>query len=184
MQLDYDNPFWRFSLRLYRLPSIERACLHLQDTTGASVNELLFALWLAQQRFAFTQDWERARQGVRAWQQKYTQSLRAQRRELKRLALELPESPVSSLYQLIQKAELLAEQQEQALLYYCYQQEQGMQKVSQRHGALCTNLLTCFPAHQSIPRPSLEVLLGVTLDGPLVTECAHRILEAYASENV
>ena len=39
------NPFWRFSLRTYRAPGVQEACLALQDRCGADVNLLLFCGW-------------------------------------------------------------------------------------------------------------------------------------------
>jgi uncharacterized protein (TIGR02444 family) len=39
------NPFWRFSLRVYRLPGVQEACLALQDRCHADVNLLLVCGW-------------------------------------------------------------------------------------------------------------------------------------------
>jgi len=47
------SPFWRFSLRPYRAPAVADACIALQEGAGVDVN-LLFLLWQATQRRAFT----------------------------------------------------------------------------------------------------------------------------------
>jgi len=39
------NPFWTYSLRLYRKAGVAPACLALQDRAGVNVNLLLFCLW-------------------------------------------------------------------------------------------------------------------------------------------
>jgi uncharacterized protein (TIGR02444 family) len=41
------NPFWTFSLALYRQPGIDRACLALQDEHNLDVNLLLYACFAA-----------------------------------------------------------------------------------------------------------------------------------------
>ena len=47
MESQTGSPFWRFSLRFYRLPGVADACIALQDGCGVDVNILLFLLWLA-----------------------------------------------------------------------------------------------------------------------------------------
>lgn len=39
------NPFWEFSLTIYRRDGVPALCLDLQDRRGADVNILLFAAW-------------------------------------------------------------------------------------------------------------------------------------------
>lgn len=39
------NPFWAWSLRVYRKRDVLPACLALQDRSGVNVNLLLFCLW-------------------------------------------------------------------------------------------------------------------------------------------
>jgi len=39
------NPFWTYSLRLYRRPGVAPACLALQERLGLDVNLLLFCIW-------------------------------------------------------------------------------------------------------------------------------------------
>ena len=44
------NPFWGYSLRLYRRPGVASACLALQDRAAVDVNLLLFCLWAGRER--------------------------------------------------------------------------------------------------------------------------------------
>ena len=44
------SPFWRFSLRFYRMDGVAPACLELQDQAGADVNLVLLLLWCASER--------------------------------------------------------------------------------------------------------------------------------------
>jgi len=47
MSLGSGNPFWDFSLAVYRRPGVAAACLRLQDEAGVDVNLLLYFCWLA-----------------------------------------------------------------------------------------------------------------------------------------
>ena len=48
------SPFWRFSLRFYRQPKVADACIALQEEAGVDVNLLLFLLWHATMKRAFS----------------------------------------------------------------------------------------------------------------------------------
>ena len=41
------NPFWQFSVNLYKNEPIKYACLYLQNTQDININLLLFLLWVA-----------------------------------------------------------------------------------------------------------------------------------------
>ena len=43
------NPFWEFSLAIYRLEGVAGACIELQDKFDMDVNLLLYGVWLASQ---------------------------------------------------------------------------------------------------------------------------------------
>lgn len=78
------SPFWRFSLRFYRLPGVADACIALQDQCGADVNVLLFFLWLATARRCISATMARmvcAR--VAPWRDNIVAPLRMIRRRLK-----------------------------------------------------------------------------------------------------
>ena len=62
------SPLWDFALEKYRLPHVADLCIQLQDEHDASVCELLWAAWLADQgRQVDAQalaDYRRLRQGL------------------------------------------------------------------------------------------------------------------------
>jgi uncharacterized protein (TIGR02444 family) len=78
------SPFWRFSLRLYRLPGVAEACISLQEESGADVNLLLFLLWHGiQQRRVSAAEVARLEQKIAAWREQAIIPLRTIRRALK-----------------------------------------------------------------------------------------------------
>jgi uncharacterized protein (TIGR02444 family) len=88
------EPFWDYSLDLYRRPGVEDACLELQRRHGLDVNVLLLCCWLGARGVALDRAaLERAELAVRAWQVEVVRPLRAVRQRLK-AKLEDPD-PVS-----------------------------------------------------------------------------------------
>jgi len=163
----HDNPFWRFSLSLYQLKRIKDACLQLQDDSGANINLVFFAIWTAQQRLRFSPDWRNAFQQLENWHRDYTLQLRRQRNELKLIAEKADKNedgPLHRMREHIQKAELLAEQQEQAVLYFYYQERQGLLDCENREAALLENLTHCFDDPRLVDDEPLKVLLNILLD--------------------
>lgn len=78
------NPFWRFSLRVYRMPGVAQACLALQDRCDADVNVLLFCGWSGRQGRELDAQRLRAAMGrVAAWQSQVIAPVRLARRALK-----------------------------------------------------------------------------------------------------
>jgi uncharacterized protein (TIGR02444 family) len=116
-RLDLDGAHWRFALALYGQEGAADACLALQDRLGVDVNILLLAMSAAAERgIAVTsQDLRSMDELVKTWRAETVVPLRAIRRWLKE-----PPAPASEhaemLRPTIKKAELLAEQIEQALL--------------------------------------------------------------------
>jgi uncharacterized protein (TIGR02444 family) len=81
------NPFWRFSLRVYRAPGVQEACLTLQERCGADVNLLLFGGWVGRDgRVLERGDLLSAVACVGNWQSQVIAPLRLARRGLKREA--------------------------------------------------------------------------------------------------
>jgi len=79
------HPFWRFSLRIYRAPGVQEACLALQEDCGADVNLLLLCGWVGQDGRAL--DKRRLRQAmacVGRWQSDVIAPVRQARRAIKR----------------------------------------------------------------------------------------------------
>ena len=165
--LQHDNPFWRFSLSLYQIKRIQDACLQLQDEAGANVNLLFFAVWTSQQQLRFSPDWQEAFQQHQNWHRDYTQSLRRQRKELKLLASRADANengPLHQMHKHISLAEHLADQQEQAVLYFYYQQRQGLLDCEDKTAALIENLAASIPDPTQIDNQPLQTLLGILLD--------------------
>ncbi|MGU3421835.1 TIGR02444 family protein [Methylobacterium sp. D54C] len=84
-----DNPFWDFSLALYRRPGLAPACVALQDEGGADVNLVLYLLWCAATGRSLDAGAVRAADaGIAPWREAVVEPLRAVRRALKAEPLE------------------------------------------------------------------------------------------------
>lgn len=78
------NSFWRYSLRTYRAPGVQEACLALQERCGADVNLLLFCGWTGRGGRALDEPVLRsAVDHVGRWQSEVIAPLRLARRGLK-----------------------------------------------------------------------------------------------------
>lgn len=103
-------PLWDFALSFYARPSIEQACLILQDQANVDVCELLLHVWLYQHGLqAAPAAWRAVRQERSAWQQRVTAVLRALRRDLKPQAA--TSDTITRLRSTVQQAELQAERE-------------------------------------------------------------------------
>ena len=100
------NPFWRWSLRVYRAPGVQEACLALQDRCGADVNLLLFCGWVGLAGRALDQRLLRRR-----WPSRLLCGL------LRRLLRQILPSPALALRRRVAALELQAESVEQTLLF-------------------------------------------------------------------
>ena len=119
------NPFWDYSLALYRGPGVDRACLYLQDTHGLDVNLLLFCCWAGHNGHPI--DPEEMSHLVKAsepWQAEFLRPLRAARRYLKGSRGGLP-NKAGPLYEAILANELKGEELEQALLVQALSLHEG-----------------------------------------------------------
>lgn len=116
--LEIDNPFWRFSLRVYAAPGVAQECLEAQDTFGVDVNRLLYAVWLGATRGLVLDNvaLRRIDEAVAAWSADVVQPLRSVRRGLKQNPW-IADPEVQALRKRAADTELFAEQIEQALLY-------------------------------------------------------------------
>jgi uncharacterized protein (TIGR02444 family) len=113
--LQLDNPFWRFSLRVYAAPGVQQACLRLQDDFGADVNLLLLAVWLGAVRRQSLDVADLAEVPGTRWNAQAIKPLRAARREAKAVAVD--DAALADFYRQIQACELRAEQIRQAWLF-------------------------------------------------------------------
>ena len=80
-----ENPFWEFSVELYKREGVANACLRLQDRCGADVNILMYCCWAAYHHGAqFDADTvDRILSVVASWQTAVIKPLRDIRRALK-----------------------------------------------------------------------------------------------------
>lgn len=113
------NPFWRWSLRVYRAPGVQEACLALQDRCGADVNVMLFCGWVGRAGRALDKRrLQRVMGCVGRWQTEVIAPLRAVRRTLKNGGLHgSTTAPVTALRRRIAALELELEYVEQTLLF-------------------------------------------------------------------
>ena len=90
------NPFWDYSVELYRRPGVEAACLELQRRHGLDVNLVLLCCWQAGRGGRLDRELlGRAGAAAASWQAEVVRPLRALRRRLKaRLADPEPGSVV------------------------------------------------------------------------------------------
>ena len=113
-KLEFDNEFWRFSLRVYATPGVADECLALQEAFEIDVNLLFFCAWLgASRRAVLTQsDIARADVAVRDWRERVVRPLRDIRQTLKSIC-----GDCAGFRPKVKVIELEAEQMEQAMLY-------------------------------------------------------------------
>lgn len=133
-----DNPFWQFSLALYRSEQVQALCLELQDNHGADVNLLLWATWLETREQALS--YEALLQAVelrRDWEREVVHPLRAIRRKLKQ-GHTWKQADVEPTRQAIKAVELQAEQLEQ---YWLYEHAESVDKGAADNVALYTQYL-------------------------------------------
>lgn len=117
------NPFWRFSLQVYRRPGVEAALLALQDRCGTDTNLLLYACWLASGGRTLDQrSLRRTMAAVARWQAEAVQPLRRARRAVKAAGAELPSGWAAELRQRLGRLELDLEYLEQHILFVLSQQ--------------------------------------------------------------
>jgi uncharacterized protein (TIGR02444 family) len=117
-QLESDNAFWRFSLRIYAAPGVAAECLAAQDRFGVDVNRLLFVAWLGVARGIVLDEagLKRIDEAVADWSAGVVRPLRTARRALKQ-SPDIGSRDMQTLRKQIADTELLAEQMEQALLF-------------------------------------------------------------------
>lgn len=143
---------WSFSLSLYAAPGVEEACLTAQDTHGADVNLLLWAVWLAAQGHDLTMvELAGAQAATAPWRDEVVRPLRRVRRRLKSGPPPAPDAATESLRDRIRSTELEAERLLQTLLQILPEQR--------RTGGPVADLLR---ANLSL-LPGGDVLLAVTL---------------------
>lgn len=139
--LQLDNPFWRFSLRVYATPGVEAECLNLQDESSADVNLVLFAAWLGAERGARLQAEESVELRVfsQRWQKAAVRPVRQARKAVKQVP-ELVHAEVQAFRRQLAATELEAERIEQAMLFAMAQRFPQSVGTEPRESAVRHNL--------------------------------------------
>lgn len=114
-----DNPFWKFSLRIYSKDGVASACLSLQERHGLDINILLYLCWLGahEKRGLDEPSVRQIVNTVGPWHDGQVRGLRQLRIDLKANKLGAPEGLGESLRDQIKSSELYAERIEQMMLH-------------------------------------------------------------------
>ncbi len=114
-----DNPFWEFSLRVYRRAGVAPACLRLQDGFGVDVNLLLYCCWRGTVEGAEMPraDLAQAMDLVEAWRESVVRPLREVRRRMKAGYDGFDRPRTDTLRSDVKRLELEAERLQQAALF-------------------------------------------------------------------
>ncbi|MCL5050970.1 MAG: TIGR02444 family protein [Firmicutes bacterium] len=108
--------FWQASLEIYQRPGMQQQLIARQDQHGDNVNVALLELYLAEQGQPLDTNEKQVLQAlIDAFSTEHTQLVRQLRRQLSRSEA-LTEVAGKALKQALLDAELILEQQEQALL--------------------------------------------------------------------
>lgn len=108
--------FWQASIEIYQRPGMQQQLIARQDQHGDNVNVALLGIYLAEQEQPLTSDEQQVlRALIDAFSTEHTQLVRQLRRQLSRSEA-LTEVASKALKQALLDAELILEQQEQALL--------------------------------------------------------------------
>jgi uncharacterized protein (TIGR02444 family) len=165
------EPFWDYSLALYRQPAVEAACLDLQRRHGLDVNLLLLCCWLASRGVPVgCSEVTRLEARVQDWHAEVVRPLRALRQRLRvRLAGGLPEGVAAAWPQLagtlresILALELDAEHVEQLELARC---TAGLAPGERPGIELAAGNLAGYRGFDEQDRSALEALLLAAFPG-------------------
>jgi uncharacterized protein (TIGR02444 family) len=110
------NPFWAWSVRVYKRHGVAAACIALQDSAGVDINLLLFCLWAGKSRIALAVTTMKTALAVSLeWRSHVIEPLRNVRRHLKEPAQSSP--GLRALRDRVLALELEAERMQQDALY-------------------------------------------------------------------
>jgi uncharacterized protein (TIGR02444 family) len=155
-----ETPFWRFSLKFYRQPSVSEACIALQDGCGVDVNLLLFLLWLASDdRRLSAAEVKMLDDNVRDWRNLTIIPIRDVRRKLKDAPTLVEAGTQEAFRNKVKAVELEAERLQQEALY-----------AFAKSGPLGTEALPPVAALANIA--AYESALGVDFPKPTIAALA------------
>jgi uncharacterized protein (TIGR02444 family) len=156
------SPFWRFSLQFYRQPAVADACIALQEQAGVDVNLLLFLLWHAARRRAFTPTQVAVlEQRIGAWREATVVPLRAVRRALKSPPGLVEAGTAEAFRTRIKGVELEAERLQQEAMYaLAVAAPLGTQSPSSTEAARANVAAYETMGDMAFPKPAVETLLA------------------------
>ncbi len=141
--LEFETPFWAFSLAVYAGDGVAEECLGLQERLGLDVNLLLFAAYMGAVEGIRLEakDVAAASAAVAEWHAEVVRPLRAVRRALKIPAADA-DNPLhatnATLRLQVKRAELESEKVEQAMLWQW--SRANLQDLAHDGSALAGNL--------------------------------------------
>jgi uncharacterized protein (TIGR02444 family) len=133
--LELDNPFWQFSLDVWRLPEARKRLLACQDELALRVSQLLFSAWLAKHCRLLVNPCVKSVPDLYEWQTRVVDRLRSCR-----MLLPTDRKACEVLKRQLQETELLAEQLEIAWLYACFE-SQSQISATGNEGLLMLNFI-------------------------------------------
>lgn len=169
--LPLDNPFWRFSLRVYAVPKVAAECLDLQRVNAINVNMLLLCCWIAaSRRVALTAgDIGSIEDAIKDWHALAVLPLRSVRDGIKS-SIAMQDLEVQALRRKILSCELDAERIEQALIFQHAERLSMQQSAGAIADIMSGNIdllrrLTPVARQQEIPLP-VSALIEASLVFP------------------
>lgn len=156
-----DNPFWEYSLNLYRRPGIAQLCIDLQDRYGANVNIVLFACWVGNRGRQLDDNSLRAAVAeISGWNKRITQPLRTRRR-----ALDPAVTGAAQEKQRLLAEELDAEKEEQARLLNWYGAHRASLEIVPPDQAIGQNLAIYLTTLGASAEQTQLLLAAAVLEG-------------------
>lgn len=150
--MELETPLWQFSVRFYTRSNVSDVLLTLQEEFNCSINQLLFACWLASKNRLIVQlavDDDSAAK----WQRQVTTQLRHIRHWVKQQKIE--RSELEECYNKLLVAELAAEQVELAIYYKKMAALSRSQNEEDVGELLSKNLSFCVSGKEDVERDLL-----------------------------
>lgn len=163
-ELQYDNDFWRFSLKVYGQNGVADECLALQESHGVDVNLLLFCAWAGTRAIVLNvAEIGEASRLVAEWNGLIVRALRSVRRNLKASHA----ADMSQFRERVKAMESEAEQIEQAILFAYAQRFRSSDANTSCADAIVHNV------NQYVTMTAGEPLPGLT--APFLVEASRRM---------
>jgi uncharacterized protein (TIGR02444 family) len=156
------SPFWRFSLRFYRLPKVADACIALQEEAGVDVNLFLFLLWQASSKRSLSLIEVGEIEGrIGAWRDATVIPLRSVRRALKSPPALVEPATAEAFRTRIKAVELEAERLQQEAMYELARSTPlGREAASADEAARNNVAVYATIARKPFPSAAVDVLLA------------------------